>query len=126
VADQERIIPMRHSFPYKLQIVRGVSTVDTLSSPWLDKLLIVRDSLVKYNEGTDYELSNSTTTGVSTITWLSGGNAPTAGSSYAVKALIFPVWRIKNPPMVRALSEDDQLPWKVELIRDDVQVRGGQ
>lgn len=125
VADQERIIPQVHSFPYKLHTVRGEGSADVLTTPWLDEILILRDSSRKYREGTDFELSNNTTTGTSTITWLDGGRSPDAGEKYSVKALIFPVWRISGVPKVRAIDEDDQLPWLFDLVRDDVAVRGG-
>lgn len=122
---QERIIPQAHSFPYKLQMVRSGGRDDTLTTPWLDEILILRDKDRKYANGTDFELRNDANTGISTIHWIDGGFSPAPGVKYAVKAMIFPVWRVKNVPKVRAISSKDQLPWQVELIRDDVAVRGG-
>lgn len=124
VADQERIIPQVHSFPYKLHQVRGSSSSDTITTPWLDEILILRDNAKKYVSGADFELTNNATTGTSTITWLSS-NQPAAGETYAIKAMIFPVWRISGVPKVRGISRDEQLPWLCQLVRDDVAVRGG-
>lgn len=125
IADQERIIPQVHSFPYKFQFERGGGAEDVIKTPWLQRILILRDSSGRYTENNDFKLSNNLITGESTITWVDGGRTPSVGTKYSVKALIFPIWRVSSVPKVRGLNRDDQLPWVFDLVRDDVGVRGG-
>lgn len=123
VKNQDRIVPTTFPMADNFIQTRSAASTDTVRSRYLVTIESIRDSDTVYTKGTDYQLVSNASTGVSIIEWLGGGLSPTAGANYSVVCTFRPIWVVNNHPMIRALDHQ-QLPWRVELIRDDVSVRG--
>lgn len=126
IGNQDRLIPQRFPFRDNFTRQRSMGTnLDTCRDLWIDELLSIRLSAdVQYAQGADYQLVRNEDTGVCQIEWLSGGKKPGDGEYYTVLAMIRPVWIVQSHPMIRVLR-GYQLPWKCQLVRDDVSTRGG-
>lgn len=125
VKHHDRIVPRVFALTDEFTVVRGSSSVDLLADRWLAEVFVLRSASAAYTQETDFVVSVDPVTGQPSIEWLQGGLSPSPGSKYVVIASFYPIWIIKNHPMLRSINGKKQLPWRVELARDDVSVRGG-
>jgi hypothetical protein len=126
--DQDKFVcldlPMRDT----LTMVRSEgSNFDRIRQARVSELLAASDVSTSYTTDNDCRLY-ADLDGTQYIEWIKGSRSPSAGQRYSVMWSILPVWIVIGHPMVRGFggSVRRQLPYKVELKREDVAVRGGR